>query len=341
MTTFIYNISQPDQGGVGTYVHEITKRAKIDLSKYYEIDSSSIFGSNYAEKLNFIFFKRKKFLRDNLSKFSDVNHFLQVEMFFNFDKGKNVVTFHNPPPFTKYNDWNNIYNDIYRLSTSVIFYKRYKEAIRTADFIIANSEFTKEGILSCNFDEDKLKVIHLGVDSKFRVINNFENRKNVLGYVGSFAKHKQIGRALNEYKNNHIKFKDYEFNLWGWKGVEFQKLSEKYNGTYNINFCGKLDQGIVEAYNSFKACIFPTNSESFGLPIVEAVACGTPTFVYEDAEIPPEVKKYAISINNVSEIPEILEDTKSKELIKLSNQVKEEFNWEKNYKETKRIYQTI
>lgn len=338
MITFIYNISKPEQGGVGRYTFELLKRARIDLD-VTEVNSYNLFGKTYTDKLVFILFKKKKFLLGNVDKLQGINHYLQVEMFHHFAGSRNIVTFHNPPPFSSHNSFKNIYRDLYSISASILFYKRYLEAFRKTDFIIANSEFTKEGILEHNFDEDKIKVIPLGVDGRFKITKNYWDRNSVLGYLGSYAYHKRVKRLLNDYDRNCDKFENYTFLLSGWKGINFQRLRQRYDNKYGIHFLGKIPEGnIVNIYNSFKAFIFPTKWETFGLPIIEAVACGTPVFVYEDAEITPEVKKYTFPIKSIAEVPEKLEELKENELILMSENVKREFNWGKNYAETKKLY---
>jgi len=46
------------------------------------------------------------------------------------------------------------------------------------------------------------------------------------------------------------------------------------------------------------------------------VACGTPCFIYKDAKISEEVRKYAIEIESVAEMPSILDEIDEKELPK-------------------------
>ncbi len=341
MITFIYNISDPEQGGVGRYSFEILKRARED-TKFNEINSYRLFGNNYKDKLIFILYKRKKYLIKNIEYLNDINHFFQVEMFFKLAPSRNIVTFHNPPPFKVHNSIYNIYRDFYSISASILFYKRYEEAITNADFIIANSEFTKEGIFECKGHRDNIYVIPLGVDKKFKIIKPFSNRNCTLGYVGSFAHHKRVGKLLKDWTENYTKLKRFKLKLWGWKGSEFNNLNAKYNGHNHIDFPGRLlDINAVATYNSFKAFLFPSKWENFGLPIIEAVACGTPVFIYEDAEITPEVKKYAFSIKSIGEIPEKLEELSEQELITMSEQVKKEFDWDKNYVKTKKLYSKI
>jgi glycosyltransferase involved in cell wall biosynthesis len=342
VVTYIFNVSSPEHGGVGRYVFEMLKRANCDTESQ-EIDASRFFHNKTTrEKLPFVLFHRKGFLKNHLDKLSSINHFLQVEMFFNFKKGKNVVTFHNSPPFAPHNSLSMIYNDFYSMSASLILYRRYSEALRTADFIIANSDHTKEGILAQKFDEDKVKTVPLGVDSKFQIATSFEERSNTLGYVGSFGRHKRVKKLLKDYTGHGRELKGYNLELWGDQGSQLQELKDKYDGKYCISFSGRMhDKNAVDVENSFRAFVFPSVRESFGLPIIEAVASGTPVFVYNDAHVPPEVMKYAHQIETVAEIPRIVEGMTDATLKRLSEQVRKEFNWDSCYLESKKIYQSL
>jgi glycosyltransferase involved in cell wall biosynthesis len=336
MVTLIYNISRPEQGGVGRYAYELLTRLRNKI-KFNEIDLSPSFGKTNFEKLLAVLGKRKQYLLKQGNKFSELNHFLQVEIFYPI-LGKNIVTLHNPPPFTSY-DKMSYFRDYYSLVRSALFLKRYREVLHHADYIIANSQLTKKSIVDTAFEENKIKTISLGVNENFKIITPFEERRDIIGYVGSFAVHKRIDKLLNEWKMEFNKLQEYSLNLFGSGGVQFKGLKNKYENKNNVKFLGLLTQrNIVKKYNSFKAFVFPSKWEPFGFPIIEAVACGTPVFIYTDAEITPEVRKYAIEIENVSNIPKILDNINQSELKKLSRKVKKEFDWKKTADKTIEVY---
>ncbi len=339
MITLVYNLTKPEQGGVGRYSYELLRRLR-KKTKLNEIDLSPSFGNNKFEKLTSILWRRKGFIYNNLDKFGDINHFLNTEIFHYFKNyGKMVVTVHNPPPFTK--AVSNMYSGYYSFVRSLLFLSRYKEAINKADFLIANSQITKDGIIEFGFDEDKMKVIVLGIDEKFKVLQNIK-RTNVIGYIGSFTHHKRVSKLLCDWKENFTKLKNYRLYLYGTGGEELEYIRNKYDNKFSVKFLGRLsERRIVSVLNSLKAFVFPTKGESFGLPIIEAIACGNPVFIYNDAKITPEVRKYCTEVDSISEIPLILENIKIKEIVKKSLEVKKIFNWDRNVKETLKIYREL
>lgn len=342
MVTIVYNIAKPEQGGVGRYTYELLNGIKKRI-KFNEINLLPSFGNNGIEKLLSALWKRKSFLNSQLDKFSDVNHFVNAELFYHFKgHGNFVVTLHNPPPFTGVNNFENIMFDPIALSRSLLFFRRYKEALNSAELLIANSQFTKDGCLESHADENGVKVINFGIDGRLRIVKKFDERGDVLGYVGSFSFHKRVGKLINDICQNYGKMKMYNMFLYGSSGTLLKSLKEKYDGKFGVSFKGLLNYGSsLFAFNSFKAFIMPSKWESLGLPIIEAVACGTPVFIYTDSKITPEVKKYCMEIENVSEIPEALDSVKQNELVKKSREVKKLFDWGKCVDETIKVYKKL
>jgi glycosyltransferase involved in cell wall biosynthesis len=344
MVTLIYNISDPERGGVGRYTYELLMKLRKKI-KFNEIDLSPSFGKSYLEKLSAIIWKRKRFLLSQKDKFSEVNHFLLPQIFYDVNQtGKTIITFHSGPPFTGPYKLHNFFlcRDYYSLIKIILIFKRYKEALEKVDFLIANSKLTEECCIEAGVDKNIIKVIPFGIDENFKINTNFNNRKNIIGYVGSFAFHKRVDKLLKDWKENFNKLSKYKLHLYGSGGVQFKSLKKRYHNKHNIKFLGMVKKGgIIKAYNSFCGLVFPSKWESFGLPIIEAIACGSPVFIYKDAEITPEVRKYGIEIDSVLEIPEILENIDTDKLKKLSREVKEEFNWNKHVGETIKIYKML
>jgi glycosyltransferase involved in cell wall biosynthesis len=338
--TLLYNIITPTSG-VGRHNYEVVNRLKKRI-KFNEINLFSSFGNTNLTRLFSLIWKRKNYLYQQKDKLGEINHFLQTEIYYHV-KGINVVTLHNSPPFKNAARLRNLIPDFNSLIRSILYVKRYEDAAENADILIANSQQTKNGCLEMGVDEKRVEVINYGVDKRFKIINGLDERENLIGFVGSFAFHKRVSKLLGDWKKNYRSFENkYSLKLYGSSGAFLKYLKNKYDNKYNVHFMGHLSyEHSLMTFNSFKALAFPSKFESFGLPIIEAVACGTPVFIYRDSEISDEVRKFAIEVGSMREIPEFLEKIKQRDLIKNSLKVKKDFDWDKNAEKTIKLYKRL
>jgi len=328
--TLIFNSPDPAKGGIPRYTYELIKRIPSN-----HIDMTPVFGKTILQKTYNVLFKRRPYFLKHINLISKVNHFLQPELFFNIRGVTKIVTIHDLVILYGLRDVHNLYE----MARKILLTKRFKDALKNADFFFADSEQTKNELVEFGIDPSRIKVVNLGVDKKFRPIKPYRKRKNFIGYIGSFNPRKRVDKLLYDWRENFDQLKKFKLILHGWGGSQFSSLFNKFNNKFNIFFGGILPESkIVNFLNSLKAFVFPTKYEGFGLPILEAVACATPCFVYKDAKISEEVRKYAIEIESVAEIPGILEKIDEKELIKKSKKVKKEFRWEKTVKEIMDVY---
>jgi len=244
-----------------------------------------------------------------------------------------------------------------------------KKQAQKADLIIAISESTKYDLINIyGVDSDKIKVIYPGINEKFQIIkdsykNNFvlyfgtiEPRKNILGLIKAFEEIKQdkSGKILDVdwqgfegvvKKNNEIfdfsKLKLVIAGTKGWLCKEiFKKIknSEFKNDIVVTGFVNEEDK--ARLYNLAKVFVYPSFFEGFGLPPLEAMACGIPVVVSNKSSLSEVVGSSAIMINpqNPSEISwaikEILENRELSEyLTKKGLEQAEKFNWNNAVKE--------
>ncbi|MDR3223033.1 MAG: glycosyltransferase family 4 protein, partial [Methanobrevibacter sp.] len=91
--------------------------------------------------------------------------------------------------------------------------------------------------------------------------------------------------------------------LIGGKGEELENLKKIANNDDRIVFLGFIpDEKMNDFYNSLDVFVFPTSGEGYGLPIVEAMACGKPVITLEDSYMPHDIKNktYISSINTLA-----------------------------------------
>lgn len=129
--------------------------------------------------------------------------------------------------------------------------------------------------------DTEVDVIYNGVDDDFRVIRGAKNYvhkkygfKDYLLHVSAKSVRKNIG-ALNYLKKR--------YNLI--------TIGKGWNSGY-VN-----QEDLVYLYNASKVFVFPSIHEEFGLPNVEAMACGTPVVTSNAYAIPEVVGDSAIKCN--------------------------------------------
>lgn len=181
-----------------------------------------------------------------------------------------------------------------------------KFALKRAKKIISVSNFTKKKILShYKAKEDKIVVVHNGYnDNLYQKNKDLEKIKTVLDeyglrgsyflYVGRIEKKKNISlliKAFNLYKERN---KDSEEKLvlvgnigFGYDEVKY--MISEFDLFKDIVMLGWIDESDMPyIFNGAKAFIFPSLYEGFGIPILQAMACGVPV-IASDIEVLREV----------------------------------------------------
>ncbi len=170
-----------------------------------------------------------------------------------------------------------------------------------ADGIIVPSKSTKADVEKFyNIRQDKIRVIYEGYDvevfhfeenqekinavlKKYRIekpyflyVGRIEDKKNILGLIESYKK--LAGKRLNLPK----------MVLIGGKGFGHVRIEKETKSLgqmiFFLGYVGERDLGYF--YNGATAFVFPSLYEGFGLPVLEAMACGCPVIVSESGCLP-------------------------------------------------------
>jgi glycosyltransferase involved in cell wall biosynthesis len=247
------------------------------------------------------------------------------------------------------------------LNKSRQVYKRYilNLSIKMADVIIVDSCSTKRDIIEFfNIDEKKIRVVHLGVESRFQRISNVEDyrtRKNlpskIILHIGTLEPRKNVVTLINAFKKlRESGIKDYTLVIAGEKGWLYKKIFEEIkssNVEQSIILLGVVeDEDLPMLYNCADLFVFPTLYEGFGLPPLEAMACGIPVITSNTSSLPEVVGNAGIMVdpNNVESLSNamyrVLQDKElrhrmSRDGLKRSKM----FTWEKMASEVKKVYE--
>ena len=157
------------------------------------------------------------------------------------------------------------------------------EAARSCDVVFANSRFTEGEVVELlGVPEQQVAVAYPGVDPLFRP----EGERGVLGgaYVLSVATlepRKNLPALVDAFSLLRERHPELTLALAGLSGWEDRPLAAK-----GVRLLGYVpDDELARLYRGAAAFAYPSRFEGFGIPVVEALACGTPAVVSSHASL--------------------------------------------------------
>lgn len=221
------------------------------------------------------------------------------------------------------------------------FYKLLiPRVLRSSKHIITVSEFSKKEIVNYyGIDSDKISVVYNAVSDTFKP-NKTETKEHYILGVSSVTYQKNLHsliRAFNMIDNPNLKL-----YLVGGVNRNFAsvELLNDIKGNKNVILKGRVnDKELITLYSNAQCFVFPSLYEGFGIPPLEAQACGCPVVCSYAASLPEACADSVIYCdpNNVDDIKEkieiVLSDERLKnELIEKGFQNIKRFSWEKSAK---------
>jgi glycosyltransferase involved in cell wall biosynthesis len=220
------------------------------------------------------------------------------------------------------------------------------KALKRIDEMIAISEFTKRELVNMlNIDQEKIRVIHLGVDhSLYHPMNkedcrkyfNLDLNKKYILYVASNLYHKRTDLAKMIFEKVKKCREDVRMIKAGY--------SEKLEGEGIISIGWIKEADMPKLYNCADVYLHTSEYEGFGLPILEAMACGIPVVASNRASIPEVTGDAGILVDLDDDcVDEFAENIlrvldKNKKIDKLALERSKTFSWERTARETLRVY---
>ena len=249
------------------------------------------------------------------------------------------------------------------LNKSRQIYKKYilRESIKRASIIVADSYSTKRDIIEFfGIDEKQIKVVHLGVESRFRPISNVKEYRlknklpsKMILNVGTLEPRKNVITLMKAFKKLREKgFETYKLVIAGEKGWLYEQIFKEVeqNDLKNeIIFLGVVrDEDLPMLYNCADIFVYPSLYEGFGLPPLEAMACGIPVITSNTSSLPEVVGNAGIMVgpcddNSLCEaMYKVLKDEELRcHMSKKGLKRAKLFSWEKATKEILEVYEEL
>jgi len=237
-----------------------------------------------------------------------------------------------------------------------------KMSLERADMIIVPSYSSKHDMISIlDIMPEKIAVTHLAADERFCVINDEKYLQRVrrkyrlpdryILFVGALTKRKNLVMLLKAFamlRNNQ----DLQLVLvgkpgWGYKEI-VDVLNEKdLEGA--VHLPGYVeDYDLPAVYNLAEVFVFPSLYEGFGIPLVEAMACGVPVIASNCSSIPEVTGDAAVLIPPNDEylwaekIEQLVHDDELKQqLSQRGIERARSFSWKRTAEMTIQVYSEV
>ncbi len=296
--------------GVGHYTYQIAKHLRTidssnDYTYFYGYYSKKLF--TYKENRG-KFYRIKEIVKKNhtvslalrglsgaINKFSSSNFDLYFEpntIPINI-RAKYIITM--VPDFSL-----KVHPEWHPKDRVVYFERNFIKNVDRIDRIIVISDYIKRSAMELfKFPESKLKTIYLGIDTGvfkvyapqdlLHVKERYSLPHNFILFVGSIEPRKNLKNLLLSYRILREKTgRDFKLVLAGFKGWENKAIMDLLDSVRNeVLYIGYIpDEELGKLYNLADLFVFPSFYEGFGLPPLEAMACGCPVVTSRAASLP-------------------------------------------------------
>lgn len=237
---------------------------------------------------------------------------------------------------------------------------------RGASHIITDSFSSKLDIVDhLGVAEERITAVYLGVTPQFSpkgndllemaVLRKYDLPDFYILYLGGYELHKNVINLLHAYTYvAQALGEDYPLVLAGKKPAgpsptfpDYDDYIQRSNLQDVVRWVGYVDEEDKPVlYRNAETFVFPSRHEGFGLPPLEAMACGTPVVTSDSSSLPEVVgdAAFAIDPDGVREmagaiIATVIQENLAAELRQKGPVQAAKFSWEKTATETALIYE--
>lgn len=224
--------------------------------------------------------------------------------------------------------------------------------INRADAIVCISNFSKKDVLQhCEIKNKPLYVIHNGTNllqTPELTALSYKPRKPFLFSIGVINRKKNFHVLLPLLKKNTMelliagKYDDPDYLSF------IRKQSKELGVQDNVHLLGRVSEHEKSWYfNNCRAFAFPSISEGFGLPVVEAMSCGKPLFLSDKTALPEiggDVSFYFNDFNSDNMQQVLNVGLKNYDINGLQDKIKARslsFNWHKSARQYLDVYRSL
>lgn len=239
-----------------------------------------------------------------------------------------------------------------------------RHALRHANRVIAISESTKRDLVEhYQISADRVSVVYGGKDGAFspspslEYLRDFRSRhelpEKMILHVGTIEPRKNIAQLIRAFahvrRSAHLPHCLVLIGARGWKHAEVDAAIEEEQVGDAVRFAGYVPASeLPDWFRAADVFVYPSRYEGFGLPPLEAMACGTPVITSNAASLPEVVGDAALVVSpddkdglaeaivRVLSSPSLREEMRGRGLAQAAK-----FSWARAARETLDVYRAV
>lgn len=330
--------------------HELEKRNQEDSRNTIRQYAHKIPGLVLAHRKILSNLQTKTLSKHNDSILHSPNFYLPKH------SGPSVVTIHDLA-FNKFPSF-------HPSSRATLLQKETENAVKKANVIITDSEFTKSEIVAYyGVNRDKVEAIPLAstaggiswsTQESDEAMIRYGLRENGYSlYIGTIEPRKNIGNLISAYENlpraARANWPIVMCGYHGWKSKDLHKRITKAEQEGWLKYLGYLaEKDLQILYSNARLFVYPSFYEGFGLPVLEAMASGLPVVCANSSSLPEVVGKAAMmcSPEDVDSLSTLIQEGLENEIWRNSARTlgierSKKYSWYRCAKETAEVYSRI
>ncbi len=345
--------------GIGNYIYHLVKSLmEIDTENqyhlyplFYPVTHTDFNGVFEGHGSNFVFHPERAPKTGEVDLFHSTTYSVPLRY-----SGNLVFTLHDLT-FITHPEYHTLSNRIHCMKGTI-------EAACFANKIIAVSNCTKCDIIEyLSIPEEKIQVIYHAVDHKFKPERNTQNLKylstkfeiheSYVFCVATIEPRKNMKRLIQAYTTLPETLKDKYLLViaggTGWLNSNIYSFVKEQRLEQRVKFLGYVDDSDLPIlYSCCDVFVYPSLYEGFGLPVIEAMACGVPVITSQVSSLSEVAGDSAVYVDpyNVRSICDAMMEVLTKqdknlELRKKGMKQSKGFSWAKTARETLSLYETV
>ena len=177
-----------------------------------------------------------------------------------------------------------------------------RRGTKQAKLILSISEYTKQELVDCyGVDPGRIRVTHLGVSDRFHQVADQEQvqtarakyrlQDDYILYVGKVEPRKNLKRLIQAYsllrRDRGVRHKLAIVGMWSYLNDDVRPTIASLGLQDDVVIVGEAERADLPLlYNGASLFTYVSLMEGFGIPPIEAMACGIPVVVSNSTSLP-------------------------------------------------------